>query len=304
MPTALDHLIAPLFEGEPAIERVESLDPASFRRTYVANARPVIFGSAFPGWRASSAWTPEALAARVPGAPVVDEHTGAGGRLRDFVRDIANGAARWGRLHRIDRIPELAPDVEPVPGCIEDSWIDGRYIPAFYGLKQRIQRQAQPELLIGGAGSYFPTYHHEHAFCHCLLFQVFGRKRVVLFEPASGPSLYPQAEHPNKSRLSPVESPDPVRYPGFRNAKFMTGILQPGETLFSPSGWWLGLQNPEVSLTVRRHYVEESNWARFRRDFIADRRRYSNAFKAAVDAAALSAVALAYSRTRRRPADS
>jgi hypothetical protein len=294
--------LLPLFEGEPAIERVESLDPASFRSTYVANARPVIFGSGFSGWRASATWTPEALAARVPDAPVVDEHTGACGRLKDFVRDIGDGAGRWGRLHRIDRIPELAPDVEPIPVCIDDSWIHGRHIPAFYGLKQRIQRHARPELLVGGAGSYFPTYHHEHSFCHCLLFQIFGRKRVVLFEPASGPSLYPQAEHKNKSVLSPVEAADPIKYPGFRHARFFTGILQPGDTLFSPSGWWLGLQNPDVSLTVRRHYVEGSNWALFRREFIADRRRYSNAFKAAVDAAALSAAALVYAR--RRPAGS
>jgi hypothetical protein len=277
----------PLFQDGPAIERLTSIDVGRFKERYVEPQRPVIFGSGFADWRALHTWTPAYLQDRFPGLPVVDEHTRESVRLDVFAAQIERSAPRWGRVFLIDQYADMLPDVSPLPVHMGDNWLNGHWLPKWYGLKARVSHPARPDLLIGGPSSYFPMYHHEHNFCHCLLFQVYGYKQVVLFAPAAKDALYPEVDHPNKSTLSPVEVPDPAAYPLFSGARFCTGTLSPGDTLFSPSGWWLGLRNPVVSLTVRRHYVERGNWRPFCRELIARRRSRTNRVKAALDAAVL-----------------
>lgn len=289
-------MAAPIFADAPRIPRLDAIHPDQLASEYVRPRRPVIFGEGFRDWEVLGNWTPQRLATRFPTLKVVDEHIGKSIEFADFVARIEAGEPRWGRLYFLDRYPELHADIGSDPPCLESSWIHGRYLPRVYGLKRRIRRQARPELLIGGAGSYFPCYHHEHSFCHCFLFQVYGRKNVVLFEPEAGPGLYPDREHPNKSTLSPVDDPDPAEYPLFAQQRYEVATLEPGDTLFSPAGWWLGLQNPEISMTVRRHYVEQGNWNAFRGEFLADRRTHAGLLRVALDTAAIRVLSAVYPR--------
>jgi hypothetical protein len=285
---------APILSASPQIERLSSIDAVKFREEYVKPQVPLIFGSGIANWNALRTWGPKFLRDQFPGLEVVDEHTQETNSLETFITSIEQGESRWGRLYLIDQYAHMIRDVSPSPPCLDNSWLQGRFIPSFYGLKRRIQQPSRPDLLIGGPASYFPMYHHEHNFCHCFLFQIYGDKQVVLFEPNAKESLYPYADHPNKSTLSPVDVPDPDSHPLFQRAKFVTGTLSPGDTLFSPSGWWLGIHNPTVSLTVRQHLVEASNWKLFCRGFIAQHKFHSNAFKAALDAMVLRLLKAAY----------
>lgn len=288
----------PILSNARQIERLDTIDAEAFREDYVKPQKPVIFGSGITEWGALCTWAPRYLRDQFPHLGVVDEHSGETIRLESFVDQIEKGESRWGRVYRIDQYVKLLCDVSPLPPYLADSWIHGRYLPSAYGLRRRIQRSSRPDLLIGGPASYFPVYHHEHSFCHCLLFQIYGEKRVVLFEPNAKESLYPNARHPNKSTLSPVTVPDSRSYPLFQNANFITGTLLPGDTFFAPSGWWIGMQNPDVSLTLRRHYVDGSNWNNFSREFCrelrAQQKGYPNALKAALVAVILKFLGVVY----------
>jgi len=294
----------PILSSAPQIERLSTIDVATFREDYVKPQKPVIFGSGITEWSALRTWAPRYLRDQFPDLSVVDEHSGKTIRLDAFIDQIENGDSRWGRMYRIDQHADMLHEVSPLPTYLADSWIHGRYLPSMFGLKRRIQRSSRPDLLIGGPASYYPVYHYEHSFCHCLLFQIYGEKRVVLFEPKAKESLYPNAEHTNKSRLSPVSVPDFGSYPLFQNAKFVTGTLLPGDTLFSPCGWWIGIQNPSVSLTLRRHYVDGSNWNLFSREFCrelaAQQKGYPNVLKAALVAVVLKLLGVAYATSLSR----
>ena len=289
----------PTFSDAGRIEHLSSIDAATLQERFIAKQRPVVFGAGIAHWRALAAWTPRYLRDRFPSIEVVDELTRTSMRLDAFSAAIEKGEARWGRVYIIDRYPEILADMSPSPKYFERSWLRGRYLPLGYGLKRRIQHPARPDLLIGGSGSHFPVFHHEHLFCHCFLFQIHGEKRISMFEPDAKESLYPDAKYPNKSTLSPAIPPDPRTYPLFGKATCATGLLSPGDTLFAPAGWWLGLQNPTASLTVRRHYVDRGNWDKFARELVAERKKHANALKAAVDRAVLRVLKAAYTAAER-----
>ena len=257
----------PIFSSGPQIEKLESVDLETFRSSFVNEHRPVIFGSGIQDWPALQTWSPDYVREQFPHLEVIDEHTQECTELHDFVDKIENGDPTWGRIHRIDDYARMLADVSPLPEYLSDSWIQGKYMPTPFGLRNRIVRSSRPDLLIGGTSSYFPVYHYEHSLCHCFMFQVFGSKRVVLFEPGEKHALYPDTSYPNKSSLSPVELPAAESYPLFRDARYIVGTLEPGDTLYAPCGWWIGIRNPEISLTVRRHYVERTNWPLFCREF-------------------------------------
>ena len=272
-------MTAPIFANAPQIERLESVDVPTFRKQYVNPQRPVIFGGGFADWTALRGWTPENLRRDFPDLDVVDEHSLETLRLDALIDRISSGSPIWGRIYLVDRYPRMLRAISPVPRALHDSWLRAPLLPDSYNLKGHIEDPARPDLLVGGPDSFFPCYHYEHLLCHTFLFQIFGEKRVVLFEPGAKDALCPQPDYPNKSTLSPVEIPDPESNPEFGHAKFWTATLRPGDTLFSPCRWWIGLQNPSPSVTLRRHYVERNNWPLFCRELIATRRRNASPTK-------------------------
>jgi ribosomal protein L16 Arg81 hydroxylase len=46
-----------------------------------------------------------------------------------------------------------------------------------------------------------------------------------------------------------VERPDLVRHPTFAQVKMLEVVLEPGETVFLPLGWWHQVSSLDVSLS-------------------------------------------------------
>jgi len=69
-----------------------------------------------------------------------------------------------------------------------------------------------------------------------LLSQIFGRKRVVLFPPEYTDLLYrlPFNTHSNID----VNNPDFEKYPGLKYVKGYEFILEPGDAVYMPAGYW------------------------------------------------------------------
>src|SRR5207237_9127562 len=66
------------------------------------------------------------------------------------------------------------------------------------------------------------------------------RKRWLLFPPGRASRVDTRglfSGMPNFARVDP-EHPDYERYPRFRGLKAVGGVVEPGETLFIPRGWW------------------------------------------------------------------
>ena len=144
-------------------------------------------------------------------------------------------------------------------------------------------------MFFGGEGSKV-ALHYDIDLSHVFLNQFHGRKRVVLFGPEQSKYLY---QHPfTVASYVDVNNPDYEKFPALRYAQGYETILNPGETIFMPSGYWHYIEyidggysmslraNESYSRRARglwniaRHYVVDKgmnrimgdNWRRVKED--------------------------------------
>jgi tRNA wybutosine-synthesizing protein 4 len=85
-----------------------------------------------------------------------------------------------------------------------------------------------------------------------VLFEIVGRKRVVMFPPHQVDNLYARG---STSAVTDIDSPDLGKYPRFAEAKrhMIEFILEPGDALVIPALWWhnvLALDGPCIAINV------------------------------------------------------
>jgi ribosomal protein L16 Arg81 hydroxylase len=108
-----------------------------------------------------------------------------------------------------------------------------------------------------------------------LLFQIFGHKRVLLYDPEQAKYLYQQSEESvldRASRLTPKSTINEsylkvlveqvgwcevnpfnanlVKFPLFENATAIEAFLGPGDTLYIPDRWWHAVRSLEATISV------------------------------------------------------
>ncbi|XP_038897539.1 uncharacterized protein LOC120085567 isoform X2 [Benincasa hispida] len=113
------------------------------------------------------------------------------------------------------------------------------------------KKVASINLWMNSAQSRSSTHYDPH---HNVLCIVSGRKRVILWPPSATPLLYPMhiyGEASNHSSLA-LEKPDYSLYP---RAKYsmkssQTVILQAGDALFIPEGWFHQVDSEDLTIAV------------------------------------------------------
>ncbi|KAL9227540.1 hypothetical protein vseg_003218 [Gypsophila vaccaria] len=120
-------------------------------------------------------------------------------------------------------------------------------IPSFLELKTL----SSINLWMNNAQSRSSTHYDPH---HNLLCVVAGCKQVVLWPPSSGPLLYPMPIYGEASNHSSVtlDSPDLSRHPRFGHSCEYSQkvVLQAGDALFIPEGWYHQVDSDEVTIAV------------------------------------------------------
>ena len=199
-------------------------------RDAIAARQPVVVADLAADWPALERWTPERLAT---------EH----GECEVRVYDASFGTPGRGYMGSIDRMRFAE--------FLEETQTRGRDLRMFlYNLSQQI-----PELLddvripdvglrfsrrfvfsfFGCRGSTTPL--HYDIDCGDVLHTVVrGRRRVRLFSPEASAALY---RHPCTVRsYVDLDSPDLKSFPALSRVEGFEVVLEPGQTLYMPSGWW------------------------------------------------------------------
>lgn len=92
-----------------------------------------------------------------------------------------------------------------------------------------------PFMFFGGSGSIV-RIHQDMDFNPVFLMQFHGRKRVVLFEPRYSDLLY---RYPfNVHAEVDVDHPDYQKYPALQFVQGYEYMLEKGDALLIPGGWW------------------------------------------------------------------
>ncbi len=92
-----------------------------------------------------------------------------------------------------------------------------------------------PLAFFGGKGAITRIHRDMDNSC-VFLTELVGYKRIVLFDPTYSKLLY---QYPFSTHTSvDINNPDFEKYPGLKYIKGIDIILEPGDTIFMPAGWW------------------------------------------------------------------
>jgi hypothetical protein len=191
-----------------------------------------------------AALTPQALRERFGDAPVrarVGDYVGTAfapdRAMRDMLlRDYLNLIAAPG-----DGLPPYVGNLELRALNVLCHW------PGWF------ERMGPPRFWLGPAGTVTPLHcdYDDNIFA-----QAWGEKRITLVPPHHEDFLYVREANPVLvgSPFDP-ESPDFERFPLARQALPVECIVEPGEMLYVPAGWYHQVRSLSFSLSVNR-------WAR------------------------------------------
>lgn len=229
-----------------------------FDRYFSAN-RPVVVRGAFSSSPAITCWSPAYFAANYPDVPI--DITSGRGSVRDY-------ETQFRETVRTVRFGEFAQRLTSAPGndfylVARNNFFDNprlRHLrdhltPPAGIINDQDRSPGSAKMWIGPQGTVTPLHFDEHSI---LFAQIYGSKHVKLIPAADYPLVYPRDRY--YSFVDP-ESPDLTRYPLFAGACVMDVILNPGDSLFLPAGWWHWVRSltPSISATFSSFAIAGGN---------------------------------------------
>jgi cupin-like protein len=239
-----------LWASDPQYRTVEKradLAEDEFAARYVRGCRPVVLTGHTADWPAMRRWSPEDLKRRFGHFDVdIQSERNADANyeqnkllltkrvnLGAFVDQVMQGGATNDYYltanNELLRRPEFAPLLDDI----------GSLPP----LCDRSQLKERSSFWFGPAGTVTPLHHDTLMLFHT---QVIGRKRWRFVSPLEWSRVYNLR---NVFSEVDLERPDPARFPAFEEASVLEVVVEPGETMFLPLGWWHQVASLDVSLS-------------------------------------------------------
>jgi hypothetical protein len=230
------------------VERRRDVRRGEFLARYYARNTPVILLDSTDTWPARHKWTLDYLDQQL-GDEMVEiminrdrnpdyerhgERHRTQVRFRDYIsylRDDPTGNDRYlvanNGLLDLPAAKSLAGDFEGPAEYLDETISRGRIF-----------------LWLGPAGTVTPLHHD---VMNILLVQVTGRKRVILIDPLCGRFVY---NDEGVYSMVDAAKPDYSRFPLYAHADPITVVLEAGDALFIPVGWWHYVESLEVSASL------------------------------------------------------
>jgi len=251
--------------GTPPVASRSRLCAADFRTEFYAQNLPVKLVDMLDHWPAMAKWSLDYLrdhygnervevTASRDGDPRYEINLEQHRRSMLFAEFIARIEAGTGndvylvannRFFEKPGMSALLDDLGDLPGYIK-----------------RDDRAAQTYLWLGPSGTVTPLHHDVMNVLFC---QIRGRKRVLLIPPDETPWLYNEVAVYSEVVL---ERADLRRFPLFGHVAPVEVIVNPGEILFIPVGWWHHVRSLDTSISVSFTNFEFPNRYHFRQPAI------------------------------------
>ena len=277
----------------PGARVIERRDQASLTMEQVAQdhlvgSKPLIVTGSLETWNAKKTWDPDWFARTYPDDVVIANDRAPARKvdrmtlrpqssvriklpqyvkyMKSFGRDEKAPPLYLNGWHAFKEHAELCGDIES-PAWIEDHTVlilqqidkaiaggggkgaggeDGAWVHNTDVLLNKV--------FMGPAGNITRLHFDAHR-AHGWLAQVRGRKLFVLFPPADSGKLYPlEGEATTQSPCDPLDPSVCERYPKYGGASLQYAILEEGETILCPEGWWHFACSLSPSVTVMRNF--------------------------------------------------
>lgn len=233
--TKVSQVLLPEFRQ---INRYSKPSMESFYTNIFMPKVPAILTDCMKHWKALQLWQDIDYLNKIAGARTVPIEIGSHYTDEEWSQNLVTfseflqlhlieGADKIGYLaqHQLfDQIPELKKDI---------------IIPDYCSFSDTEDTEAElPDInaWFGPAGTLSPLHFD---IKNNLLCQVFGYKRIFLYNPSDSMNLYPydtKLLH-NTAQVDPLK-PDYIKWPNFKKSKGFMCYLGPGEMLYIPPKWW------------------------------------------------------------------
>jgi len=232
------------------IEKVTNLSPSDFKENFLKPLKPAVFTDLMDKWPAKGKWSLEFFKNEYGDlmVPVYSSTKSKNGKgymqpdqkipFREYLESIEKGQTNYRMFlfNLMSNLPDLKDDII-VPTQLMDGFIKS-FAYMFFGSK----------------GSKVKL-HYDVDLSHVFLNQFHGVKRCVLFSPENSPFLY---QHPfTVASYIDVDNPDYEKFPALKHVKGYEVFLQPGETLYIPSGFWHYIEYAETSFSINNRANEK-----------------------------------------------
>ncbi len=231
------------------IERRQGIGAAQFLEHHYAANRPVLLAGEVADWPAVRLWSPDYLRARIGPMPIEVQTRRADDP--DFERNMAAHREIMPFADFIDRITAEAGN-DLYLTAYNSAANEAALAPlhADLGSLDRLLDGAAERphgmFWIGPTGTFTPLHHD---LTNNLLLQIRGRKTVLMAAPGETPRLY--NDHHVYSRVRDLtESGIVARFPQLEGLRVHRVVMEPGDALFVPLGWWHQLLATDFSVTI------------------------------------------------------
>jgi len=231
------------------IPRVNGIEAQEFFRDYYAANRPVIITDLMRDWPALRRWSPQYFMDRV-GDVEIEAVIGRGAdplcdqNFRSLIKKMT--------MREYARAVESAGESNDIYMISNTRNMN---LPGFAPLREDIVLRSdlfEPSrwhnrlsFWFGPKGTVTPLHHDQNNNMFC---QVVGRKRVRLISP-DDTRLLRHISGGFYSDLS-LDDPDGERFPWYSSVAVEETVLEPGDALFIPVGWWHDVRSLAVSVNL------------------------------------------------------
>ena len=228
-----------------AVPRRACLSGAVFLDEHYCRNQPVIITGMLEQCAARSKWTLDYLANRF-GERTVEVQFG-----RNSDPDYELNSMAHKRRMRFDQYVALVRDSGHANDFYMTANNDGHNRQALHELwddipplSEYLNDERSGFFWFGPGGTVTP-FHHD--LTNNFMIQMVGRKRVRLIAPCDTPKLYNQ-----RHCFSQVDGRaiDLQRFPMMAGVPVIDCVLEPGEILFLPVGWWHFVEALDISITI------------------------------------------------------
>lgn len=224
------------------VDKVATISKKDFSELYFTPLRPLVIQDLASSWPALKKWTPDFFKANhgTQQVKVYDQGFVVAGAsymakaksmsLADFIDAVITTSQdlRMFLYNISSEIPELINDIV-FPDLVEG--LSKKFVFMFFGCKDSVTQM-----------------HFDIDMSHVFHTSIFGKKTITLFPYEQGKQLH---RYPFTCRsYVDVHQPDFEQYPGLKEVQGYQVVLEPGETLYIPSGYWHHLVYDEATCAI------------------------------------------------------
>lgn len=193
----------------------------------LAEGRPMVITDPALSNR-QDAWTLDSLADRFGNVPLRTRSADQRETVAEFIADLQ-------RRNGTDQPIIEGHTKAYTEGCALPTAMRTDFVPGYFSLHDYIE----PQIWLGSVPTNVPASSLHRDPLDGFLYQIMGRKRLMLYAPDQAPLLYPLKAWNNYQPcwVSPSQ-PDYQRFSEFEKARHIEVVLNPGELLVQPAGWF------------------------------------------------------------------